>query len=218
MLALTAGGASAAGDERVASTIRLARAGGKPTASNLASSRPGTLVVIELFQVALVEGESLRYVRRVAALDGRSPDGIVAELLRGGTQVSTFFAGAPAIVHSTSWRYEEPGTVVLTYLAYGEELNPSALARNDVHAILKNDLPGIATTDPDKPRPPKLGHEDVLAHGLRHLALLARRAGGDKFIQRLNQRSRRFFASIEPELAGEIGGAHMLVPSSAGAR
>jgi len=67
-------------------------------------------------------------------------------------------------------------------------------------------------------RTSSLAHLDVLAHGLRHLALLARRTGGDRFIERLSERSRKFFSSIEPEVAGEIGVSKMLIPSSSGAR
>jgi hypothetical protein len=192
--------------------------GAAAAASDTADARPVPRVVIELFQVTLGESASLRYVRRVAALDGRGPDATVAELLRGSAEAPSFFDGNPAIVHSTSWRYEEGGTVVLTYLAYGEKVKQATFARKDTRTILQKDLPGIGVTDPDKPRPPSLAHEDVLAHGLRHLALLARRAGGDKFALRLGERSRRFFSYIEPELAGEIGGSNMLVPSSTGAR
>lgn len=183
-----------------------------------ATAESAPKVVIELFQVTLVDSASIRYVRRVLALNSRGPDAIVAELLRCCPDSPRFFASAPVIIHSTSWRYEEGGAVVLTYLAYGENVNPSVLGRKDTQAINANALPGIGITDPDKPRPPSLAHEDVLAHGLRHLALLARRKGGDKFALRLGERSRRFFSSIEPELAGEIGGSNMLVPSSTGAR
>ena len=97
-------------------------------------------------------------------------------------------------------------------------MNPSAAGLKDARTIQKNDLPGIGVTDPDKPRPPSLARADVLAHGLRHLAFLARRAGGDRFVVRLSARSRAFFSSIEPELAGQIGTSKELVPSRAGAR
>ena len=182
------------------------------------NAKPAPKVVIELFEVALIDSASFRYVRRVAALDLRGPDAVVAELQRGSAESPSFFDSGPAIVHSTSWRYEAGGAVVLTYLAYGEKVNPSGVARKDARTIRQNALPGIGTTDPDKPRPASLAHEDVLAHGLRHLALLARRAGGDRFVERLGERSRRFFSSIEPELAGEIGGSNMPVPSSRRAR
>ena len=203
-----------------AATVRIAN--GAALVDNrgtaVADARPAPRVVIELFQVALVESASLRYVRREAPLDGRGPDAIVAELLSGRGDAPKFFAGDPAIVHSTSWRYEVGGTVILTYLAYGEKANPSALAGKDVQTIQKCDLPGSGATDPDRPRPPALAHEDVLAHGLRHLALLARRTGGERFVERLGEHSRHFFSSIEPGLAGEIGGSNKLVPSSTGAR
>ena len=187
-------------------------------ASSTADSGPKVRVVIELFQVALVDSTSVRYLRREAVLDRCGPEAAVAGLLNGKGGAPTFFASAPLMVHSTSWRYEESGAVVLTYLAYGEELNPTAGAQRDAQTIRTNALPGIGMTDPDKPRPPSLAHEDVLAHGLRHLALLARRAGGDRFVERLGERSRKFFSSIEPELAGKIGSSNTPVPSSRGAR
>ena len=187
-------------------------------ARSSADSGAKVRVVVELFQVALVDSTSVRYLRMEAVLDRSGPDTAVAGLLHGKGGASTFFAGTPLMVHSTSWRYEDSGAVVLTYLAYGEELNPTSGAQRDAQTIQTNALPGIGATDPDRPRPTTVVHEDVLAHGLRHLALLARRTGGNRFVERLGERSRKFFSSIEPELAGEIGGSKMLVPSCPGAR
>jgi hypothetical protein len=157
-------------------------------------------VMVELFRVALVDQETIRYRRDMRALDPRGPDTALADLMKG----PSFLAGTPAIIHSTSWRYQEDGTVVLTYLAFGEGLAPRAEARPEVRTVRQRDLPQLGTTDPDKPRPPTIKYEDVLAHGLRHLALLARRTGNDAFAKRLGLRSRNFFASLEPEVAGEI--------------
>ena len=176
-------------------------------------------VVVELFQVALVDTERLRYVRRERPLDRRGPDAVVAELLQSGEGALPFLVGTPAIVHSTSWRYENDGTVVLTYVAFGERITPKAETWGDVRTVAKAQLPDLGVTDPDHPRPKSIEHADVLSHGLRHLALLARRRGGNQaFIERLSERSRKFFSSIEPELAGEIGGSNMLVPSDSEAR
>jgi hypothetical protein len=162
-------------------------------------------VQVELFQVALADDARLWYLRREAPLDTRGPDVAVAELQRGAPGAAVFFDGSPAIVHSTSWRFEAGGTVVLTYLAFGEKLAARNFAHADVQSILWRQLPGLGATDPDRPRPTVLHHEDVLSHGLRHLALLAKRAGNDRFAKRLNRRSRAFFAAIEPEIAGQIG-------------
>jgi hypothetical protein len=93
---------------------------------------------------------------------------------------------------------------VLTYLAFGESLAPEAQQHPHTRGLQKDDLLPTATTNPDSPRPASIKYEEVLAHGLRHLALLARRRGNDAFVQRLGARSRRFFASIEPEVAGQI--------------
>ena len=176
-------------------------------------------VVVELFQVALVDAEHLRYLRQEGVLDRRGPDPVVAELLRGKAKGPAFFAGPPAIVHSTSWRFEHDGTVVLTYLAYGEAVAPEAAANPATKTIAKGDLPLLGPTDPDRPRPKTIEHGDVLAHGLRHLALLARRRGSNQALrERLGQRSLLFFDAIEPEIAGEIRGTHMDVSSSKQAR
>ena len=176
-------------------------------------------VVVELFQVGLVDADHLRYLRQEVVLDRRGPDSVVAELLQSGEGGLPFLAGTPAIVHSTSWRYEKDGTVVLTYLAFGERIAPKVDTWRDVRTIAKAQLPDLGVTDPDHPRPKTIEHADVLSHGLRHLALLARRHGSNQaFAERLSERSRKFLGTIEPELAGEIGGSNMLVPSDARAR
>jgi hypothetical protein len=187
---------------------------GKSSPANPQKARP-VQVMVELFQVALLDGDKLRYLHRQGLLDTRGPDAVVAELLRGKTDVASFFAKAPVIVHSTSWRFEDDGTVVLTYLAFGEAADSPP--DRDVRTVAKADLPEIGTTDPDRPRPATLHHEDVLAHGLRHLALLARRTGGQAFARRLSMRERAFFTAIEPEIAGEIRDGRPAIPSMPGA-
>jgi hypothetical protein len=186
-----------------------ALAGGKGrTAAGVGKAAPPAAVhvQVELFEVALVDDDRLAFRRREIALDRRGPDAGVAELQRGPGGSEPFFDGAPAIVHSTSWRFESDGAVVLTYLAFGEKPAARTVQRSDVQTMPWRDLPGLGATDPDKPSPTVLHHEDVLAHGLRHLALLARRVGNDRFAERLGKRSRSFFSTIEPEIAGQIGG------------
>jgi hypothetical protein len=167
--------------------------------------QPNVRVVVELFQVALLDGEKVQFLRRQAPLDVRGPDVAVAALQTGAGGAG-FLDGPPAIVHSTSWRFESDGRVVLTYLAFGERSSRRAATLDEVTTLPWAELPGLGPTDPDRPRPAVLHHEDVLAHGLRHLALLARRKGNAAFADRLTERARAFFATIEPEIAGQIGG------------
>jgi hypothetical protein len=161
-------------------------------------------VVVELFQVGLVDDETILYRRSERRLDHRGPDAAVAAMVANSPASAPFFAGPPAIIHSTSWHYESDGTVVLTYLAFGEGMASNARQAPDAKVVRKSDLPGIRPTDPDRPRPPTIKSEEVLSHGLRHLALLARRAGSEAFAARLGERSCKLFSSIEPEVAGEL--------------
>lgn len=73
---------------------------------------------------------------------------------------------APELCHSTSWRFERPGTVVLSY------------------AVLPDPQPGepalplrspsvLCSGDPGRPTPPVLHAHHVVAHAVRHLAYLA---------------------------------------------
>jgi hypothetical protein len=182
----------------------LADGSGKARGAAGPDRTPAVRVVVELFQVVLLDQERLMFLRQEAPLDTRGPDVAVAELQRGGGPGS-LLAEAAAIVHSTSWRFERDGTVVLTYLAFGERPSPSAPGRTGVQTMPWRKLPGLGPTDPDRPSPAVLRHEDVLAHGLRHLALLARRRDNDAFAARLTKAGKALFAAVEPEIAGKIG-------------
>jgi hypothetical protein len=69
----------------------------------------------------MINFDHLHANRSALVLGRRGPDALVAGLLGGGRDAPTFLSGTPLMVHSTSWRYEASGTVVLTYLAYGEK-------------------------------------------------------------------------------------------------
>ncbi len=153
-------------------------------------------VWIELFRVSF-EGPEVCYktTRIDATARGCDPDDLVAEHLRS----SGLLPQERAFVHSTSWRYEGPANLVLTYLALGEgppELAPGT-RRADLRAIA---LPPSA--DACRPRPAEIREEHVLAHGLRHLALLEQQrsavaAASASFAQAL--------AGYDPGPAGRLG-------------
>lgn len=70
-----------------------------------------------------------------------------------------------AVVHATSWRFEDAGHLVLTYGAL-----PCPLDHDD------NVLHGtgiLCSTDPLRPAPAGLHQHHVVAHAARHLAYLA---------------------------------------------
>ena len=180
-----------------AALFAAAQAGGCWAAKK---AEPGPArVVLELFAVSPeADGEAFRYVRRTADIvrDGRDPDTVAHSLMRG--------AGDPAILHSTSWRWERDGTIVLTYLAYCEDaafpgLNPAR--------VRWDELGPPPATDPLHPRPPAIRETDVLAHGLRHFSFLVRYARDGRLAAALSPRSLAFFRAACGQLAGRLEAA-----------
>ena len=152
-------------------------------------------IKLELFLVSPGEGQTIRYGRKVADLarDTKDPDTVARELLTGVCD--------PAILHSTSWRWEKDGTLILTYLAYSEDAKcrvaePSTLAWSEV-------LPP-QVTDPKKPRPAEIRTQDVLAHGLRHITFLVRYSQDDRIRKALSPESLKFFRAMCGQLAGRF--------------
>ena len=135
---------------------------------------------------ARFEGDRLRYVvTRHACAVGIDPDETARTGAAGG------FPGIPlrrVVVHSTSWRYEQ-GTLLLTYLAYSDEL-----PFDDLPHVLPRDAKAVGT-----------GVAAVVAHAIGHLAFLIRQEP-DKYPHAISSETLAHLAQVEPE---EIGRAHV---------
>jgi len=90
-----------------------------------------------------------------------------------------------AILHSTSWRYEDD-RIVLTYLGYSELLSPEQLSEH---------FPLGAVKDPDD------GPHAVAAHAVRHLAFLVRE-DPRRYKGKLQPSTLSALARVAPEMAG----------------
>jgi hypothetical protein len=156
-------------------------------------------VSLEVFVVSpAVDSETVRYVRRITKLSSRTtdPDAAARELTRG--------IGEPAILHSTSWRWEKDGTIVLSYLAYCE----NARFHGFQPVQLRWDrLARPPATNPQHPRPPEIREEVVVSHGLRHLSFLIRYARDGRLAAALSPRSLTFFKAMCGQLAGRLDAA-----------
>jgi len=135
---------------------------------------------------ARFEGDRLRYlVVRQACTVEVDPD----ETARSGT--ASLFPGMPlrrVVVHSTSWRYEQ-GTLILTYLAYSDEL-----PFDDLPHVLPRDAKAVGT-----------GVAAVVAHAIGHLSFLVRQEP-DKYCHALSRETLAHLAQVEPDVAGRING------------
>jgi hypothetical protein len=153
-----------------------------------------TEVTVEVFTVALA-GEDhggLVFTRSEGRLvGGINPDQRARELAAEAT-------GELRLIHSTSWRWEPDGRIVLTYLAWAGDGGLAPGARP---------LPSLAPpgpTDPLHPRPAEIGELDPLAHGLRHLAFLLRTGTDGSVAEAIGPRACEELKRFEPAVAGEM--------------
>ncbi|HTY64410.1 MAG TPA: hypothetical protein VMG30_19325 [Acidobacteriota bacterium] len=152
-------------------------------------------VTLELFMVNPTEGETLAYGRRLADLtqDSTDPDTVARGLIVSGC--------TPAILHSTSWRWEKNGTLILTYIAFSED---SKCLAAETSRLSWGELFPPRSTDPLRPRPAEIREEDVLSHGIRHLTFLVRYSQDRRIAEALSPQSRQFFLRMCGQLAGRF--------------
>jgi hypothetical protein len=155
---------------------------------------PATRVTVEVFRVGLAAEprKGLAFARAEGPLEnGENPD----RRARGLTGADP---DALELIHSTSWRWEPDGQIVLTYIAWMKDGRVGLDARP---------LPALAPpgpTDPLRPRPAEIRVLDPLAHGLRHLAFLLRTSRDGAVAAALGPRAVDALRTVQPEVAGEL--------------
>jgi hypothetical protein len=154
---------------------------------------PATRVAVEVFGVGLGgSGDGLAFTRREGPLEhGENPDPRARKLVEEGAQQIALF-------HSTSWRWEPDGRIVLTYVAWVKDGTLGRAAR----PLPKLAAPG--PVDPLRPRPAEIRELDPLAHGLRHLAFLLRTSRDGAMARALGPSAVAALERLEPDVAGEL--------------
>jgi hypothetical protein len=149
--------------------------------------------VVEVFRVGLaVPEDGLVFSRSEGPLEnGEDPD-------RRAGALAADDPGAPALIHSTSWRWEPDGRIVLTYLAWMKEGRVGREARP------LPPLPPPGPTDPLRPRPAEIRELDPLAHGLRHLAFLLGTSRDGSLAAALGPRASAALRRFEPVVGGAL--------------
>jgi len=104
------------------------------------------------------------------------------------------------ISHSTSWRYVEGGKTIITYIVYSDdfEFTPSTCSLIDFSSLKILD-----SGDAAKPAPNNITVENVISHGIRHLAYLVVH-NPSLYAQVINTDSLTNFHTIDKALAGKI--------------
>lgn len=158
---------------------------------------------LELFLVRCIP-EGFHYLQKKLSIsqENRDPDSVAAEYLEFLFADNRLLTEKDRyILHSTSWRYEQPAQLVLTYLAYSdlfsfESMNPGLLRLSEL-SVAHSENAHI-------PRPRRILPKDVLSHGIRHIAFLLENEPTGVMRAVVDTDSLEVFATIKPTLAGRI--------------
>ena len=148
-------------------------------------------------------GDRVRYQRKQANLSkkGGDPDRRIQSLIQ---EKQHGFAEEVEenefLIHSTSWRYEKPSKVMLTYVAYSDELE---FQKGRSRSFPLNQLKTIAKKS-QKPRTPAALEKKVVSHAMRHIAFLIKTDNQIDFKSALTPETREVFEKLWVSLAGKV--------------
>jgi hypothetical protein len=126
---------------------------------------------VEIFFARVVESAILYLKQVIEIKDGDdNPDKLVRQAYVQKFPEQSDNPGT-LLIHSTSWRYEEPGNLIITYIVFSEELN---LADSDVGRLPLNAVNLARSENPEIPKPAIIKEINVVSHGFRHLSFLAK--------------------------------------------
>lgn len=144
---------------------------------------------LEIFYLRVV-GRSICYQRKEANLSrrGGDPDRMIRTLIHEKRRASSGKVEEKEfIVHSTSWRYAKLGKVILTYVAYSDELKfekgkAKSLSLKKLRTISKKSRKPTSQTEMEK---------KVVSHAMRHIAFLIQTGDQDDFKSALTKKNDR---------------------------
>ena len=158
--------------------------------------------ILEIFYVRVM-GKNVRYQRRQTNLNrrGGNPDARIRSLIQEKRRTESGEVDEKEfVVHSTSWRYEQPKKIILTYVAYSDELN---FKRGKVHTLSLQRLRTI-TKNSKKPASKDEVERKIVSHAMRHIAFLIQTGDQDDFKSALKPETVKVFEKLWVGLAGKV--------------
>lgn len=158
--------------------------------------------ILEIFYLRIV-GKSVRYQRKEVNLSrkGGDPDRMIRSLIREKRSARTGdVVEKEFIVHSTSWRHKHPDKVLLTYVAYSDEME---FEKGKYQNLSLKKLTTI-TKKTRKPRSRAELEKKVVSHAMRHIAFLIQSGDQDDFKSALTPETINIFQNLWVSLAGRV--------------
>lgn len=166
------------------------------------TNRQGMALSLEIILSSLADAATVRYAVMREDISDREndPDRIVNELLESRSWGISAEISASSFIHSTSWRFDPPRAIVLTYFVYSD----CNLFEGTSGKLLRlSDAVLCSGQSPQCPRPAVIAEENVVAHGLRHLSHLVRQ-NSQNVRSILKRESLQAFRNIDIGMAGRI--------------
>ena len=158
--------------------------------------------ILEIFYVRIM-GNTVRYQRKQANLSrkGGDPNRMIQSLIQekranasGDVEKKEF------VIHSTSWRYMQPDNIMLTYVAYSDELK---FEKGKAGSLPLKKLKTI-TKKSQKPRSRVALEKQVVSHAMRHIAFLIKTDRQVDYKSALTPETKKVFESLWVSLAGRV--------------
>ena len=158
--------------------------------------------ILEIFYLRIM-GNKVHYQRKQTNLSkkGGDPDRMIQSLIQEKRRASSGKVEKKEfVVHSTSWRYTWPDKVILTYIAYSDELE---FEKGKVHNLPLKKLKTI-TKKSRKPRSRAELEKKVVSHAMRHIAFLIKTDNQIDYKSALTPETKKVFESLWVSLAGRV--------------
>ena len=158
--------------------------------------------ILEIFYLRIVD-KKVHYQRKEADLSkkGGDPNSVIASLIQEKrTTSSGKVEEKEFLIHSTSWRYTKPDKIMLTYVAYSDELQ---FKPGKSQGFSLENLSKIAKSS-RKPRSRTGLERKVVSHAIRHIAFLIKTDSQNELKAALKPETKRVFKLLWANLAGRV--------------
>ena len=158
--------------------------------------------ILEIFYLRIM-GERVRYQRKQVNLSkkGGDPNHTIQSLIQEkGKDSAGKVEEKEFVVHSTSWRYTKPDKIMLTYVAYSDELE---FKKGNFHSLPLKKLKTI-TKKSRKPQSRAELEKQVVSHAMRHIAFLIKTDNQIDYKSALIPETKKVFESLWVSLAGRV--------------
>jgi len=126
---------------------------------------------LEVFFAKIINNEVFYQKEEInITREDQDPQDILIRILKNQQKIKEDTIKKYYLIHSTSWRFEKPSSIVLTYIIYSDFLQ---FPHNTLSLNIEK-LKLAKGSHNYRPRPIKISERAVLSHALRHLGYLMR--------------------------------------------